>query len=285
MTNLKLAGKVEENITIEKNNKVLITNYDKYIEFYKYFYEMSNIFIENKEILKKDCVFIDITTIAGIIKELEFKKNTLLYDFILIKYNEIDINKKDEFYSAFLKQIEYLKSNMNLEFELIPEEIIDKVIIQNINTKINYSRLIKDFENILHFVVSYNINKTYIIIYNSSFFQMSRNLDNCYTFDVNSYLNIKDYNILISDEIRNINYELLIEYLKEIWPVDYFKQEIENLLEEYFSYGIHKKIFKTKKEKMYLLSSIINKEYKFHQEITCDKVVFDSIIKSFIDNL
>ena len=29
----------------------------------------------------------------------------------------------------------------------------------------------------------------------------------------------------------------------------------------------------------------INKEYKFHQEITCDKVVFDSIIKSFIDNL
>lgn len=285
MTNLNLAGKVEENITIEKNNKVLITNYDKYIEFYKYFYEMSNIFIENKEILKKDCVFIDITTIAGIIKELEFKKNTLLYDFILIKYNEIDINKKNEFYSAFLKQIEYLKSNMNLEFELIPEEIIDKVIIQNINTKINYARLIKDFENILHFVVSYNINKTYIIIYNSSFFQMSRNLDNCYTFDVNSYLNIKDYNILISDEIRNINYELLIEYLKEIWPVDYFKQEIENLLEEYFSYGIHKKIFKTKKEKMYLLSSIINKEYKFHQEITCDKVVFDSIIKSFIDNL
>ena len=285
MTNLKLAGKVEENITIEKNNKVLITNYDKYIEFYKYFYEMSNIFIENKEILKKDCVFIDITTIAGIIKELEFKKNTLLYDFILIKYNEIDINKKDEFYSAFLKQIEYLKSNMNLEFELIPEEIIDKVIIQNINTKINYARLIKDFENILHFVVSYNINKTYIIIYNSSFFQMSRNLDNCYTFDVNSYLNVKDYNILISEEIRNINYELLIEYLKEIWPVDYFEQEIENLLEEYFSYGIHKKIFKNKKEKMYLLSSIINKEYKFHQEITCDKVVFDSIIKSFIDNL
>lgn len=285
MTNLKLAGKVEENITIEKNNKVLITNYDKYIEFYKYFYEMSNIFIENKEILKKDCVFIDITTIAGIIKELEFRKNTLLYDFILIKYNEIDINKKDEFYSAFLKQIEYLKSNMNLEFELIPEEIIDKVIIQNINTKINYARLIKDFENILHFVVSYNINKTYIIIYNSSFFQMSRNLDNCYTFDVNSYLNVKDYNILISDEIRNINYELLIEYLKEIWPVDYFEQEIENLLEEYFSYGIHKKIFKNKKEKMYLLSSIINKEYKFHQEITCDKVVFDSIIKSFIDNL
>lgn len=285
MINLKLAGKVEENITIEKNNKVLITNYDKYIEFYKYFYEMSNIFIENKEILKKDCVFIDITTIAGIIKELEFKKNTLLYDFILIKYNEIAINKKDEFYSAFLKQIEYLKSNMNLEFELIPEEIIDKVIIQNINTKINYARLIKDFENILHFVVSYNINKTYIIIYNSSFFQMSRNLDNCYTFDVNSYLNVKDYNILISDEIRNINYELLIEYLKEIWPVDYFEQEIETLLEEYFSYGIHKKIFKNKKEKMYLLSSIINKEYKFHQEITCDKVVFDSIIKSFIDNL
>ena len=58
MTNLKLAGKVEENITIEKNNKVLITNYDKYIEFYKYFYEMSNIFIENKKNFKKRlCIY------------------------------------------------------------------------------------------------------------------------------------------------------------------------------------------------------------------------------------
>lgn len=66
MINLKLAGQKEENIDIEKYNKIKIINYNKYIEFYKYFYERSNLFIENKEITKKDCVFIDITSIRSL---------------------------------------------------------------------------------------------------------------------------------------------------------------------------------------------------------------------------
>ena len=49
MINLKLAGQKEENIDIEKYNKIKIINYNKYIEFYKYFYERSNLFIENSQ--------------------------------------------------------------------------------------------------------------------------------------------------------------------------------------------------------------------------------------------
>lgn len=285
MINLKLAGKIEENITIEKNNRILIVNYNKYIEFYKYFYEMSNLFIDNKEITKKDCIFIDITSIDSIMKELEFKKGTILYDYILIKYNEIIVDKKDDFYNSFLKQVDYLNNSINLDFELIPEEMIDKVVMQNIDVKINYQKLMNNFEQILQFVIKNNISKTYIILYNSLFIQLNKNMDNCYTFDINPHLNAINYNILITENILIFNHKLLTNYLKNLWPVDYYEQEIEALLEEYISYGIHKKFFITKKEKLFLLSKIMNKEYKLNQEITCDKLIFDSIIKSFIDNL
>lgn len=285
MINLKLAGQKEENIDIEKYNKIKIINYNKYIEFYKYFYERSNLFIENKEITKKDCVFIDITSIGAILKELEFKKNSLLYDYILIKYNEIKIENKDIFYNSFLDQIELLKDNVDLDVEIMPEEELTKVIIQNIDIKINFQKLLSEFEKILQVVINYNIIKTYIIFYNSSFMELNRNYDNCFNFDCNPFLNVSDYNILVANEIISFNYKTLIKYLKDIWPIEYYNQEIEYLVNDYFCYNIHKKIFRTKREKIYLLSNILNKEYKLNQKIICDKVVFDSIIKSFIDNM
>lgn len=285
MINLKLAGQYEENIQIEKENKVLVVNYNKYIEFYKYFYERTNIFLENKEITKKDCIFIDVTSVGAIIKELEFKKNTLLYDYIQIKYNEMDITEKDKFYDAFLNQIEALKHSINIEFKIIPEDTIDKVVMQNIDVGIRYEILIEEFSKILQFVLKYNFNKTFVIFYDSRLLSIDKDLINCYSFDFNPYLGAHEYNILITNEVRELNYGTLINYLKDLWPIDYYDEEIENLVDDYFKYGIHLSKFITRKEKLYLLSIILNKKYNLNQEILCDKTIFDSIIKSFIDNI
>lgn len=285
MINLKLSGLREENLTIEKNNNIIILNYEKYIEFYKHFYEKNDLFIENKEVTKKDCVFIDITSIGLIMKELEFKKNTLLYDYILIKYNDINIDDKDKFYNSYLEQIEVLKDNLNLDVDLIPEQTIDKVVMQYLDVGLNYNNLISEFKTIIEFIINYNLNKTYIVFYDSRFFELNLNINNCYTFDINPFLDSKRYNLLITNEINELNYETLVNYLKNVWPTDYYNQEIETLLEEYIKCDIYKRSFTTKKEKMYLLASILNKEYKINQKITCDKVIFDSIIKSFIDKL
>ena len=167
----------------------------------------------------------------------------------------------------------------------MPEEELTKVIIQNIDIKINFQKLLSEFEKILQVVINYNISKTYIIFYNSSFMELNRNYDNCFNFDCNPFLNVSDYNILVANEIISFNYKTLIKYLKDIWPIEYYNQEIEYLVNDYFCYNIHKKFFRTKREKIYLLSNILNKEYKLNQKIICDKVVFDSIIKSFIDNM
>lgn len=285
MINLKFAGQYEENIQIEKDNKVCVVNYNKYIEFYKYFYERTNIFLENKEITKKDCVFIDVTNVGSIIKELEFKKNTLLYDYIQIKYDEMDIMEKDEFYESFLKQLNTLKKSINLEFDIIPEDTIDKVVMQNINIDIKYENLIEEFKKILQYLLSYNFNKTYFIFYDSRLLDINKDLVNCYSFDFNPHLNACEYNILIINEVKELNYDNLINYLKALWPIDYYDDEIENLVDDYFKYGIHLSKFITKKEKLYLLGAILKKNYSLNQEISCNKTIFDSIIKSFIDNI
>ena len=116
-------------------------------------------------------------------------------------------------------------------------------------------------------------------------FRIEKNYDNCYTFDLNNYLDIRNYNLIIVDEIREFSYEILVEYLKNIWPIDYIEEEEENLIAEYFNFVIYLKKFITQKEKLFLMSKILNREYKIKQEIDCNKLIFDSIIKSFVDNM
>lgn len=285
MINLKITGKLEENIQIKKDNKIKVINYDKYIDFYTHFYKRNNIYIENKEITKKDCVFIDASSIYSIILEMKFKKGTLLYEYVSSVYNNIDIGIKDEFYQSFIKQVEILNDLVDNDISIIPEDSIENVVLQNAYVEMENDTLIEEFTKIYNFIISNNINITYIIFYNSQIINIAKTYDNCYTFDINNYLDIKDYNLIIVDEIREFNYKMLVEYLKNIWPVNYIEEEEENLIAEYFNYVIYLKEFVTQKEKQFLMTKILNKEYKIKQEVECNKLIFDSIIKSYIDNM
>lgn len=285
MINLKLSGRLEENVRIEKDNKIKIINYDKYIDFYTHFYKRNNLYIENKEITKKDCIFIDASSMYSIISEMQFKKGTLLYEYVSSVYNNIDVDIKDEFYQSFVKQVEIINDLVDNNMSIIPEDAIEKVVLQNAYVEIENDKLIEEFVKILNYVIGRNINLTYIIFYNSQIMNIEKNYDNCYTFDLNNYLDIRNYNLIIVDEIREFSYEILVEYLKNIWPIDYIEEEEENLISEYFNFVIYFKKFITQKEKLFLMSKILNKEYKIKQEIECNKLIFDSIIKSFVDNM
>ena len=67
---LKISGEYEQNISIEKDNKLKIINYKTYLDFYKYFYLKQNLFVQNKEVNKKDFIVIDVTNVNGIIKQM-----------------------------------------------------------------------------------------------------------------------------------------------------------------------------------------------------------------------
>ena len=280
---LKISGEYEKNISIEKDNKLKIINYKTYLDFYKYFYLKHGLFIQNKEVNKKDFIVIDVTSIIGIIKQMEFSKGSIFYEFVINTYNDTSLDKKEPFYQEFLKQIDILKENLNVDFEFIEEDNIDKVIMQNIDININFNILFETFLTTLNKVVNENITKTYIIFYDSKILDIKLDSDNYYLFDLNQYLDIDKYNLLISNDVQEFNINSLVNYIESIWPKDYEENEIRVLLKHYFKYLIYLNEFDTVSIELYILGIILNKTYGLNQKIVYTKPIDDNIIKSFID--
>ena len=233
-----------------------------FLNFYKHFYLKQGLFIQNKEITKKDSIIIDITSIYNILKQMEFSKGTILYDYILGKYNDILLEDKQKFYNKYLNQINILKEKINVNLEVIIEENLDKIILQNIDISVNYNNLLQILNNILNKVIKENINKTYIIFYDSNLVEIEIKYDNYYLFDINQFSDLSDYNLLISQNINEFDINNLARYIEEIWPIEYKDNEICYLLEHYFKYLIHLKNVSISNEKLYLIGTILNKTYK-----------------------
>lgn len=280
---LKLMGEYEQNISIEKENKIKIIDYKMFINFYKYFYLKQDLFIQNKEITKKDCLIIDITSVSSIFKQMEFSKGTILYDYISLKYSEIPLEDKQKFYNEYLNQIDILKEKLNINSKIVPEDSIDKVVLQNIGISIDFDNLLETFNEILNKVMKENINKIYIIFYDSKLIEIKPESDNYYLFDVNQFLDIKEYNLLIGQNINELDVNYLINYIENIWPMNYEENEICFLLEHYFKYLIYLKDISIFNEKLYLIGFILNKTYNLQQKINCTNSDINNIIKSFID--
>ena len=280
---LKFLGEYEQNISIEKENKIKIIDYKMFINFYKYFYLKQDLFIQNKEITKKDCIIIDITSVSSIFQQMEFSKGTILYDYISLKYSEIPLDDKQKFYNEYLNQIDILKEKLNINSKIIPEDSIDKVVLQNIDISLDFDNLLETFNDILNKVMKENINKIYIIFYDSKLIEIKPESDNYYLFDVNQFLDIKEYNLLIGQNINELDVNYLINYIENIWPMNYEENEICFLLEHYFKYLIYLKDISIFNEKLYLIGFILNKTYKLNQRINCTNSDINNIIKSFID--
>ena len=214
---------------------------------------------------------------------MEFSKGTILYDYISLKYSEIPLEDKQKFYNEYLNQIDLLKEKLNINSKIIPEDSIDKVVLQNIDISIDFDNLLETFNEILNKVMKENINKIYIIFYDSKLIEIKPESDNYYLFDVNQFLDIKEYNLLISQNINELDVNYLINYIENIWPMNYEENEICFLLEHYFKYLIYLKDISIFNEKLYLIGSILNKTYNLQQKINCTNSDINNIIKSFID--
>ena len=103
--------------------------------------------------------------------------------------------------------------------------------------------------------------------------------------DINQFLDIKEYNLLITEDINEFDESSLISYIENLWPLAYEENEISFLVEHYFKYLIYLDNVNIANDKLYLVGLIIKKNYKLNQKITCTNPNLSNIIKSFIDTI
>ena len=108
---------------IENINNIIISNFETLYYFLNSFFDLNNnnVFIGNKKIENKNTMIINLLDYESICHQLELKKGSLLYDFII---NDINVNVensdiKEEIENRLLLSIKELNLNsvLNYDFE------------------------------------------------------------------------------------------------------------------------------------------------------------------------
>lgn len=282
---LKIVDEYENTYTIKRKNYLKILNYEKYLEFFINFFSKENIYIENNELKNKEYILIDLTSPYTIMKNLDYSKGTLLYDYINMKFSNIPEDKIYDIHNDLKNIITQVETCLDLNINLDIEENIMKYLSQNIFIS-KYEKSIKeDINIILNENLKLKKSNIYIIFYNSELIPLSLEYDNFYLFDINQNNEAQDYNFIISDEVNEFIYNLIITELKRIWPINYESYEIENLFNQYFKIYSNQKTILVNNEKILLMAKIINKIYNMKQKIEYLYPIKNNAIKNYIDKL
>ena len=220
-----------------------------------------------------------------IMKNLDYSKGTLLYDYINMKFSNIPEDKIYDIHNDLKNIITQVETCLDLNINLDIEENIMKYLSQNIFIS-KYEKSIKeDINIILNENLKLKKSNIYIIFYNSELIPLSLEYDNFYLFDINQNNEAQDYNFIISDEVNEFIYNLIITELKRIWPINYESYEIENLFNQYFKIYSNQKTILVNNEKILLMAKIINKIYNMKQKIEYLYPIKNNAIKNYIDKL
>ena len=74
-------------------------------------------------------------------------------------------------------------------------------------------------EYLIKFIAKTNLNKKIIIFINSNLLKINFNdCDNLFVFDFSNSKDVTEYNLIITDEITNFDYNILLNQIKINWP-------------------------------------------------------------------
>lgn len=256
----------EENILISKNNKIIYkTEKDKnnlINKFYKVLIEKDEnykILIDKKNINSKNTILINLIDFTNIIENLKYKKGMLLYLYInnIISKKSIDYNKIiEEFKNYYEEKLSDIEIAFSLEEEIIEEKVFNAIFSLNID--INFDSYQEKVITILNELIKQDFAKNYICLYNSSYITIDYNYNNLFLFDLNENISIFDQNIMIDNSIKNTNIDLLIEEVKEKFPILIEEQKIKELITHYFKYFYKKDIINSDNRELIIISLIFN---------------------------
>lgn len=223
---------------IERINNVFVDNYCKLYEFLDLFFNNEKkLYIGNYKVDSKSSYIINLLDYESIANQLTLKKGTILYDYLIEELNEkteltdikeiIDLKLKCLFDEATTdKTIDY-----DFNFDIDLSKIISNFIKFDFDLTIkNYIKVIKQ---LIYNLKKKNLKKMIVLLINTNLFK--EELDDFNDIIIFKFYSNKFPNIMITNEIINIDINLLTNQILLNWPTNIENSKIENIIKRFFN--------------------------------------------------
>lgn len=272
-----------ENLFIDKNNKIILTKYKKYFEFMKSMNGIeenkSNIEYNGFKLSNKNTLFVDLTSINSLVNIFS-NKNKLIDEYIKYKIENLIVTQEDEecIYNILIK---YLK-DINNDKETVIDIDFYKLVKSYLNVEIGD---VRDFLKIFNIVLKSNNISNVFVFYKRSilnefklFDLLEIENDKLYLFEIcdkESMIYQNDNILFFDNEITQIRMDDLFELI-----IKKLNKKIDNdiylyLVSKIFFYSINKKevdIMSKYLNEISELCEIIYKEFKLNLIDTSDYI-------------
>ena len=294
MINMKITNKDNDIFeSILKYNKILILNEKKFLEFYLLFYSLINeknkeinIMIGNKVLNNKNSILFSFCDFNEIIYNLNFKKGSLMYDYLITNIYDLNLLDEDIINYDIDNILDFLTKKMNLNILYKLDLDLEKLITNFTSFKLNFD--VDNLETIFNFLlenyISKNQDKIVIVFYNSNLFTFNwTKYNNCYVFDIGNN-DIDSYNLILDKEIKNFSVDTIIKILEKKWPVNFENESVIQYVKKYFITIKSKNILYSDNEQEYLTYYILNKLLSSNIKIIKNNFHIHNNIKSFLEH-
>lgn len=282
-------------LDISKKNSILILNKLTFLKFYNNFYQVFEnknkdieIFLENKLLDSKNAFLLTLTDQTEILENLNFKKGTLFYEYILTQIFRTETLDNDIIYYDLENILKNIQEEIKMSIDYDITEDLEKLILSQVefHLKMNFENI----NEILHFLLKNylekNVNKIGIIFYDSSLISIDIDAyESCYFFDVNLKKEMKEYNMVFDKEVKEFNLNFIATKLESIWPVEFDREEIMNYIERYWKSKLIDLRLEVFNETSLITYNILDKIFNYKSELIMKKFQIRSNVKSFLEQI
>ncbi len=285
----------ELQLDISKKNSILILNKLTFLKFYNNFYQLFEnknkdieIFLENKLLDSKNAFLLTLTDQTEILENMNFKKGTLFYEYIVTQINSNETLDNDIIFYDLINILKNVQRSlkMNIEYEI--NEDLEKLILSQVefNLKVNFENINEIINLLLKNYLEKNISKIGIIFYDSSIISIDINLyESCYFFDINSKKRIEEYNGIVDKEVKEFDLDFIISKLESIWPVDFNRDETMLYVELYWKSKLINLSLEVLNETSLLTYKLLDKMYNKESKIMIKNFEIRDNVKSFLEQI
>ncbi|HHX93774.1 MAG TPA: hypothetical protein GX690_01575, partial [Tenericutes bacterium] len=150
----------EQSFYISKYNNIIIRNPKQVLEFYQVFDEVLNdkevtikIAIGNQNITTKNYVLVNLLDIEAIINQFKYKKGSLIYEYVNIILENVDINIVDEINDFLEQKFNKIANEFNFNYYLSLETDLIKLF----NNQVEFKPLINvsEYDSIVEYLIKF----------------------------------------------------------------------------------------------------------------------------------